>query len=89
MNIKIETYGDYKYEPIYKEYGSVLDKFGLTKADDETAYVNINGLEDLLDMDKKLRDFDAEREDYSIYFGIIIGHDEDENPLLVLKDNYD
>lgn len=89
MNINIETYADYKYDEIQKEYGSVLHEFGLTKNDDEKAYVVINSLEDLLYMDRKLRDFDAEREDYSVYFGIIIGHDENENPLLLLKDNYD
>ncbi len=89
MNIKIETYGEFKYDAIQKEYGSVLHKFGLTKDDDGRAYVVVDGLEDLLNMDKELRDFDAEREDYSFYFGIIIGHDENENPLLLLKDNYD
>ena len=89
MNIKIETYADYKYDPIHKEYGSVLDKFGLTKDNNERAYVVINSVEDLLNMDSSLRDFDEKREDYSVYFGIIIGQDKDGNPLLVLKDNYD
>ena len=45
MNIKIETYSHYKYDKIQKEYGSVLNKFGLTKADDETAYLVVNNLE--------------------------------------------
>lgn len=89
MNIKIETYGEFKFDSIQKEYGSVLCKFGLTKDDNGLAYVTIDTMEDLFDMDEKLRDFDEERVDYGVYFGIIITQDEDGNPLLVLKDNYD
>ena len=47
MKIKIETYSEYQFNWIQKEYGSVLHKFGLTKADDESAYIIVNGLEDL------------------------------------------
>lgn len=88
MNIKIETYSDIKYDKIEKEYGSILHKFGLAKADDESAYITINGLEDLLELDKELSRFDDERDDWSVYFGIVVTHDRGV-PLLEIKDNYD
>lgn len=90
MNIKIETYGEYKYDAIQKEYGSVLHKFGLTKSDDGNTYITINDLEDLFELDKELNTFDDERDGdgWSVYFGIIITHDNGQ-PMLVIKDNYD
>lgn len=88
MNVKIETYAEYKYDEIQKEYGSILHKFGLTKADDGTAYLSIDCLEDLFDLDKELCNFSDERDDWSTYFGIIIKHNGKE-PLLEIKDNYD
>ena len=88
MNIKIETYADYKYDEIQKEYGSVLDKFGLTKANDGAAYISINCLEDLFKLDKELRSFCDEKNDWSIYLGIIIKQ-ENEDLWLEIKDNYD
>lgn len=88
MNIKIETYGEYKYDVVQKEYGSVLHKFGLTKADDESAYISVERLEDLFELAKELHDFDQEREDWSVYFGIIITHHNGQ-PMLEIKDNYD
>ena len=89
MNLKIETYAEYKYDEIQKEYGSVLHKFGLAKADDESAYISINSLEDLFELDKELRSFCDERDDdWCIYFGIVIEHFNGQ-PLLIIKDNYD
>lgn len=88
MNVKIETYAQCKYDEIKKEYGSVLDKFGLTKADDGTAYINVDCLEDLFKLDKELNSFCDNRDDWGIYFGIIIKHDNGEQ-LLEIKDNYD
>lgn len=88
MNIRIETYSDIKYERIETEYGSVLNKFGLAKADDESAYITVNGLEDLFELDRQLSRFDEERDDWSVYFGIIITHDRGV-PMLEIKDNYD
>lgn len=88
MNILIETYFNYEYDEIQKEYGSVLHKFGLTKDHDGRAYIIINSLEDLFELDKELREFCNEREDWFVYFGIIIEHCK-EGPLLTIKDNYD
>lgn len=88
MNIKIETSGENKYDRIQKEYGSVLQKFDLTKADDGSAYITVNGLEDLFELDRQLSRFDEERDDWSVYFGIIITHDRGV-PMLEIKDNYD
>jgi hypothetical protein len=88
MNIRIETYSDIKYESIEKEYGSVLNKFGLAKADDESAYITVNALEDLFELDKELSRLDDEKYDWGVYFGIVVTH-EREVPLLVIKDNYD
>lgn len=88
MNIKIETYSEYKFDWIQKEYGSVLHKFGLTKADDETAYITVNSLEDLFELDKELNKFCDEQDDWRIYFGIIVKH-YDGQPMLEIKDNYD
>ena len=88
MNIKIETYGEYKFNRIEKEYGSVLHKFGLAKADDETAYITVNSLEDLFELDKELNKFCDEQDNWRVYFGIIIIHDHGQ-PMLEIKDNYD
>lgn len=88
MNVKIETYGKYKYDTIQKEYGSVLHKFGLSEANDESAYIIINDLEDLFELDKELMNFNDARDDWSVYFGIIITHDNGQ-PMLEIKDNYD
>ena len=88
MNIKIETYSEYKFNWIEKEYGSVLHKFGLAKADDETAYITVNGLEDLFELDKELNSFCEEQDDWRVYFGVIITHDYGQ-PMLEIKDNYD
>ena len=88
MNIKIETCGENKYDRIQKEYGSVLQKFGLTKADDGSAYITVNGLEDLFELDRQLTRFDEEREDWGVYFGLVVTHDKGE-PVLEIKDNYD
>lgn len=88
MNVKIETYSEYKYDRIQKEYGSVLHKFGLTKSDDGSAYITVNSLEDLFELDKELDSFDDKRDDWSVYFGIIIRHN-NEQPILEIKDNYD
>ena len=88
MNIKIETYNFYKYDDIHKEYGDVLNKFGLTKSDNETAYINIDCLEDLFEIDKDICNLLDERDDWYVYFGIMIKHDGKE-PFLEIKDNYD
>lgn len=88
MNIKIETWGQYKYDRINEEYGSILHNFGLTKADDESAYITVNCLEDLFELDRQLTRFDEEREDWGVYFGIVVTHDKGE-PMLEIKDNYD
>ena len=88
MNIKIETYSDYKYDEIAKEYGNVLHKFGLTKADDGTAYLSVDRLEDLLELDKEISNFNDERDDWHVYFGIVIKHYSGQ-PLLEIKDSYD
>jgi hypothetical protein len=87
MNIKIETYAEYKYDEIQKEYGSVLHKFGLAKSDDGNAYVSINRLEDLFELDKEIRNF-CDEQDKFVYFGIVVKHFNEE-PLLEIKDNYD
>lgn len=89
MNVKIETYAQYKYEEIQKEYGSILHKFGLTKADDGTAYINVNSLEDLFELDKELCNFCNELDGYHVYFGIVVQHNDDGEQLLEIKDNYD
>lgn len=88
MNIKIETSGENKYDRIQKEYGSVLQKFSLTKTDDGSAYITINSLEDLFELDRQLTRFDEEREDWGVYFGIVVTHDKGQ-PMLEIKDNYD
>lgn len=88
MNIKIETWGQYKFDRIKEEYGSILHNFGLTKADDESAYITVNSLEDLFELDRQLTRFDEEREDWGVYFGIVITHDKGQ-PMLEIKDNYD
>ena len=87
MNIKIETWGQYKYDRIKEEYGSILHKFGLTKVD-ESAYITVNSLEDLFELDRQLTLFDEEQEDWGVYFGLVIKHDNGE-PMLEIKDNYD
>ena len=87
MNVKIETYSDYKYDRIQKEYGSVLHKFGLTEADNGTAYLIVNGLEDLFKLDKELNSFCDKQDDWRVYFGIVVTHDRGE-PLLEIEDNY-
>lgn len=88
MNIKIETYSECKFNWVQKEYGSVLYKFGLTKADDGTAFVIVNSLEDLFELDKELNVFCNDQDDWHVYFGIIVKHDKGEL-LLEIKDNYD
>jgi len=88
MNVKIETWTEYKYDEIQKEYGSVLHKFGLTEADDGSAYIDINRLEDLFEIDKEISKFCDEQDDWCVYFGLIIKHDNGQ-PLLEIKDNYD
>lgn len=88
MNIRIETYGDWRHDEIQKQYGSILHKFGLTKANDGSTYLNINGLEDLFELDRELTKFSDENDDWSIYFGIMITHN-DKEPVLEIKDNYD
>ena len=88
MKIKIETYNWYKYDDIHKEYGDVLNKFGLTKTDDEVAYIDVNSLEDLFEIDKDISSLLDERDDWYVYFGIVIKHDGKE-PFLEIKDNYD
>lgn len=88
MNIKIETWGQYKYDRIQEEYGSILHKFGFTKADGGSAYITINSLEDLFELDRQLTRFDEELEDWGVYFGLVITHDKGE-PMLEIKDNYD
>lgn len=88
MNVKIETYSHYKYDKIEKEYGSILNKYGLSEADDGTAYISVSGLKDLFELDKELSRFDEERDDWSVYFGIVITHYNGQ-PLLEIKDNYD
>jgi hypothetical protein len=87
MNIKIETWGQYKYDRIKEEYGSILHKFGLTKVD-ESAYITVNSLKDLFELDRQLTRFDEEREDWGVYFGLVDTHDKGE-PMLEIKDNYD
>ena len=86
MNIRIKTYAEYKYENIQKEYGNILHKFGLTKSDDGSAYINVNSLEDLFELDKEISKFCDD--DWRVYFGIIVKHDGKEQ-LLEIKDNYD
>ena len=88
MNIKIETYSEYKFSWIQKEYGSVLHKFGLTEANDGTAYITVDSLEDLFELDKELNSFCDEQNDWRVYFGIIVKHDRG-IPMLEIKDNYD
>ncbi len=88
MNVKIETYSHYKYDKIEKEYGSILNKFGLSEADDGSAYISVGCLVDLFELDKELSHFDEERDDWSVYFGIVITHDRG-RPMLEIKDNYD
>ena len=88
MKIKIETRCADQYDEIEKEYGNVLHKFGLTKADDGTAYLSVDRLDDLLELDKEIRNFDDERDDWHVYFGMIIRY-ESGQPLLIIKDNYD
>ena len=87
MNVRIETYGEYKYDEIQKEYGSVLNKFGLSKLDDD-AYISINCLEDIFNLDKEIRAFCEEHDEDIYYFGIMIKHFNGE-PLLEIKDNFD
>ena len=88
MNVKIETYSEYEYEWVQKEYGAILNKFGLSKANDGTAYIVINSLEDLFQLDKELDKFCEEQDDWHVYFGVIIKHNSGE-PLLEIKDSYD
>ena len=89
MRIKVETWCKYKYDQIQEEYGNVLNKFGLVKSDDETAYLNINSLEDLFELDKELRNFCDGLNDYGVYFGIVVQHNDKGEQLLEIKDNYD
>lgn len=88
MNIKIETSYENKYARIQKDYGSVLQKFGLNKADDGSAYITVNSLDDLFELDRQLTRFDDERYDWGVYFGIVVMHDKGQ-PMLLIKDNYD
>jgi hypothetical protein len=88
MKIQLETYCAYQYDEIEKEYGSVLHKFGLTKSDDGFAYLSVDRLEDLFELDKEIRNFDDEQDDWHVYFGMIIRY-ENGQPLLIIKDNYD
>ena len=88
MNIKIETYSEYEFNWIQKEYGTVLQKFGLTKADDGSAYITVSSLEDLFALDQELDQFCEEQDDWRVYFGIIVTHDNG-MPMLEIKDNYD
>lgn len=89
MNVKIESYMYYAYDDIQKEYGSVLHEYGLTKSDDGYAYINVNSVEDLFEINKKLRKLDDEREEWSVYFGILVECDDYGVPILTIKDNYD
>jgi hypothetical protein len=88
MKIQLETRCADQYDEIEKEYGSVLHKFGLTKADDGFAYLSIDRLEDLFELDKEIHNFNDERDDWHVYFGMIIRY-ENGQPLLIIKDNYD
>lgn len=88
MDIRVETYSAYRYDEIQKEYGSVLNKFNLTEAEYGRAYITINSLEDLLNIDKELRIFKESLPDWNVYFGLIVSHDS-KGPLLEIKDNYD
>ena len=91
MNIKIETYSECRYDEIQKKYGRVLHQFGLTKADDGSAYITINGLEDLFNLDEEINNFCNEQEYWYTYFGILVHNGENpyNEPYLEIKDNYD
>lgn len=88
MKIQLETRCADQYDEIEKEYGSVLHKFGLTKTDDGFAYLSIDRLEDLFELDKEIHNFNDERDDWHVYFGIVVKHYNGQ-PLLEIKDNYD
>ena len=89
MKIKVETYAEYKYDEIEREYGYVLHKYGLIKSDDGSAYINVNTVEDLIKIDKDMRCFCDERDEWSVYFGVMVTTHFDGEPLIEIKDNYD
>ena len=88
MDIRVTTYSAYRYDEIQKEYGSVLNKFNLIEAEYGRAYITINSLEDLLNIDKELSVFQENQTGWNVYFGLIVSHDNN-GPLLKIKDNYD
>lgn len=92
MTVKIETYCHSEYDEIWQEYGKVLNKFGLEKVEGThyaEAYITINDLVDLLELEKALGEWLELAEDWSVYFGIVLTHTDSGRPLIVIKDNYD
>lgn len=96
MLVKIETYSDYEYDPIKKEYGSVLNKYGLQEIDDKygrnnfkAAAITLNTIEELFQLDADLRKLDEDEDGWHLYFGLMTQIDENCNNRIVIKDNYD
>lgn len=90
MTLNIETYSEYRYSDIKKEYGSVLSKYGFRELNDtEYACIDINTLEDLMALNEELEKFVDKADKPLPYFGLMIKSYDDGTPYLEIKDNYD
>lgn len=87
MEIKIETYNADEYEEIQSIYGDALSKFGLYKKNND-AYINISLVEDLIELNAKLKKLALKADRNVPDFGLIIHSDENSTPVLDIKDDY-
>ena len=87
MKIRIETWGECSYQSISREYGKVLEEFGLENID-EKPWITLNSFDELFDLHEELDKYNDERG--YCFFGIMTESDiyEGERYLLI-KDNYD
>lgn len=89
MKINIETYGSDKFKDIFEEYGSVLAVYGLTETPGGAAYIEVGTIEDLFDINERLKDFCEETDRPLPYFGLMVKTRGDGRPFLEIKDNYE
>ena len=85
MKIRIETWEDYKYEPISRRYGKILNKYGLENIDDK-AFIVLGSFEQLFQLHHEIEISD----EGGCFFGIITKQDSDSGEYyLEIKDNFD
>lgn len=86
MKIRLETWSEYKYELIMKEYGEVLKRY-FPQEVNGYIYIEIDTIEKLVILESELRDY-CETKDDIYYFGLMITSDAN-GKMLMIKDNYD